>query len=202
MAKFIRTGPVLILLSVALSGSFVQVPSSPLRYSVSDLRADHRVPLSLPLVEPRIVVAKSKRQLYLYSGGALVKTYQIGLGLDPVNDKIKARDMRTPEGDFYICLKNARSKFYLSLELSYPNVPSAERGLRDGLISKAQHDQIVSAIQRKAAPPQNTPLGGEIFIHGGSSQSDWTWGCIALDNEDIRELFDAIPLGTPVRVQH
>jgi murein L,D-transpeptidase YafK len=166
------------------------------------VRADYRVPLKLPLDEPRIVVIKSKRQLNLYSRNALIRTYRIALGLDPVSDKVKARDMRTPEGDFYICLKNARSRFYLSLELSYPNIQSAERGLREGLISKGQRDEIVSAIRRKAAPPQNTALGGEIFIHGGGSQSDWTWGCVALDNEDIRELFEAIPLGTQVTVQH
>jgi len=147
-------------------------------------------------------VVKSKRQLSLYSGGQLVRTYRVALGLEPVNDKVKARDMRTPEGNFYICLKNPRSRFCLSLELSYPNIPSAERGLRDHLISRLQRDQIVSAINRKSAPPQNTALGGEIFIHGGGSQTDWTWGCIALDNDDIRELFEAVPLGTPVIVQH
>ena len=41
-------------------------------------------------------------------------------------------------------------------------------------------------------------LGGEIFIHGRGSGSDWTWGCIALDDPEMKELFDAIPVGTPV----
>jgi lipoprotein-anchoring transpeptidase ErfK/SrfK len=51
-------------------------------------------------------------------------------------------------------------------------------------------------------PLQNTRLGGELFIHGNGSQSDWTWGCVALDDKDIRELFDSVPVGTPVTIQH
>ena len=158
--------------------------------------------LRLPLVNPRIVVAKTRRLLTLYSADKVVKTYRIGLGLSPVEDKIRAGDRRTPEGDFYICIKNPRSKFYLSLGLSYPNQQHAERGLRDGLITRAQYTQIADAINRRRQPPQYTPLGGEIFIHGNGSQSDWTWGCVALDDRDMRELFNAIPVGTPVRIEH
>ena len=61
---------------------------------------------------------------------------------------------------------------------------------------------IVDAIRRKAAPPQNTRLGGQIYIHGNGSQTDWTWGCVALDDKDIRELFDAVPVKTPVVIEH
>ena len=158
--------------------------------------------LKLPLVNPRIVVTKSRRILQLYSNGRVVRTYRVGLGLSPVEDKISAGDRRTPEGEFYICMKNPRSQFYLSLELSYPNQKHAERGLRDGLITPAQYNQIVSALNRRRVPPQNTRLGGELFIHGNGSQSDWTWGCVALDDKDIRELFHAVPVGTPVTIEH
>lgn len=162
----------------------------------------NRKPLVLPLVDPSIIVTKSKRILRLYSGGKLVREYRAGLGSSPVEDKIKAGDRRTPEGEFYICRKNAQSKFYLSLELSYPNRRHADRGLRDGLISRSQHNQILSALEHKRVPLQNTHLGGEIFIHGNGSSSDWTWGCVALEDKDIRELFDAIPVGTPVTIEH
>ncbi len=140
--------------------------------------------------------------LQLYSNGRVVRTYRVALGLSPVEDKIRAGDRRTPEGDFYICMKNSHSQFYLSLELSYPNQKHAERGLRDGLITRGQYNQIVSALTRKRVPPQNTRLGGELFIHGNGSQSDWTWGCVALDDKNIRELFDAVPVGTPVTIRH
>jgi murein L,D-transpeptidase YafK len=131
-----------------------------------------------------------------------VKSYRVALGLSPVEDKVRAKDRRTPEGDFYIYIKNPRSQFYLSLGLSYPNQKHAERGLRDGLIGRGQYEQIISAIEQKRAPLQNTRLGGEIFIHGNGSRSDWTWGCVALDDNDIRELFDAVPVGTPVTIYH
>ena len=158
--------------------------------------------LKLPLVNPRIVVTKRRRVLQLYSDGRVVRTYRVGLGLSPVEDKIRAGDRRTPEGELYICLKNPHSQFYLSLQLSYPNERHAERGLRDGLITRAQYNQAITAIRRKRVPPQNTRLGGELFIHGNGSQRDWTWGCVALDDKDIRELFDAVPIGTPVTIDH
>jgi murein L,D-transpeptidase YafK len=163
---------------------------------------DRNATLTLPLADPRIVVTKGKRLLQLYSAGKVVRTYRVALGLSPVEDKVKAGDRRTPEGDFYICLKNTRSQFYLSLELSYPNRQHAQRGVRDGLITRAQYNQIVSALDRKQVPLQNTRLGGELFIHGNGSRRDWTWGCLALEDKDIRELFDAVPVGTPVTIEH
>ena len=101
-----------------------------------------------------MVIFKGQRQLELYSEGAVVRTYRVGLGLNPVDDKEREGDRATPEGDFYIFTKNPKSAYYLSLGISYPNIEDAERGLRAGLITRAQHDQIVSAIKKKAAPPQ------------------------------------------------
>src|SRR5260370_20849807 len=160
-----------------------------------------RSPLRLPLVDPKIVVKKARRQLLLFSAGKLVRTYRIGLGLSPVGDKVRAGDRRTPEGEFYIFIKNERSAFYLSLGLSYPNTTHAERGLRDGLITRAQYDVITRALRAKKTPLQNTHLGGDIYIHGNGAQSDWTWGCVALENEDIRELFGTVSIGTPVVIE-
>jgi len=164
-------------------------------------RAASQQPLKLPLVNPKIVVSKSKRQLLLYAGGDVVRAYRIALGANPVDDKVQQGDRATPEGDFYICVKNARSNFYLSLGLSYPNIEDAERGLHDKLITRAERERIVRAIRSKRRPPWDTALGGEIFIHGGGTDGDWTWGCVALSNADIKELFDALPLGTPVRIE-
>ena len=110
-------------------------------------------------------------------------------------------DGATPEGDFYVFVKNNKSAYYLSLGVSYPNVEDAARGLRDGLITKAQHDAIVEAQRKKVAPPQYTKLGGLIYIHGNGSSSDWTLGCVALENEDMKELFDSVTVGTPVTIK-
>lgn len=160
-----------------------------------------RTPLRLPLRDPKILVKKSRRQLLLFSEGKLVRTYRIGLGLSPSGDKVREGDRRTPEGDFYVFVKNTRSAYYLSLGLSYPNAAHAERGLRDRLITRTQYEAIMRALRAKRGPPQNTPLGGLIYIHGNGATSDWTWGCVALENEDIKELFDAVDVGTPVTIE-
>jgi murein L,D-transpeptidase YafK len=162
--------------------------------------AQNRAPLQLPLKSPRLVVKKAERRLFVYASGKLVRTYRIGLGLSPIGDKVRSGDHRTPEGEYYIFTKNDKSAFYLSLGISYPNMAHAGRGLRDGLITRGQYDAIVRANQAKRTPPQNTRLGGTIYIHGNGASSDWTWGCVALENEDIRELFNAISVGTPVTI--
>ncbi len=158
--------------------------------------------LKLPLLNPRIVVSKSKRQLLLYADGKVVRTYAVGLGFNPVDDKIKEGDGATPEGKFYIFTRNEQSKYYLSLGISYPNTEDAERGLRDGLITEEQYQQIIDANQKRIMPPQYTPLGGLIYIHGHGSEKDWTLGCVALDDPNMKELFDAVPVGTEVLIEH
>lgn len=150
---------------------------------------------------PRLVVVKSKRLLEVFDGDRLVKTYAVALGFSPAGDKRIEGDGKTPEGEFYVFTKNARSKFYLSLGLSYPNAEDAARGLKDKIIAQSEYDQIIKAIKEKKSPPQTTALGGDIYIHGGGTASDWTWGCVALDKENIKELFDAIPVGTRVRIE-
>ncbi|MBO0722716.1 MAG: L,D-transpeptidase family protein [Blastocatellia bacterium] len=152
----------------------------------------------------RIIVKKSERKLYLYqidSGKEkLVKKYKIALGSSPKGAKTQEGDGATPEGDYYITHKNSRSKYYLSLGLSYPNISDANVGLKKGLIGKPEYQAIVEAINRGEKPPQNTRLGGDIFIHGGGSGNDWTLGCVALENNGIKELFDLLPMKTPVKI--
>jgi murein L,D-transpeptidase YafK len=152
----------------------------------------------------RVVVKKGERKLLLYQIAGdqekLVKTYKIALGSTPTGTKRQQGDGATPEGDYYITHKNSRSKFYLSLGLSYPNVVDAGGGMKKGLINKSEYDAIVNAINKKEKPPQNTRLGGDIFIHGGGIGSDWTLGCVALENDGIKELFDLLPVKTPVKI--
>ena len=97
-------------------------------------------------------------------------------------------------------MKNPESQYVLSLGLSYPDVEDAARGLRDGLISREHHDLIVAAIGKGSRPPWKTALGGEIMIHGANNGRDGTAGCIALEDDEIRELFPAIPLHTRVTI--
>ena len=152
------------------------------------------------LVSPRLVILKKKRKLRVFDGEILIKTYRISLGFSPDGDKVEEGDGKTPEGDFYIYTKNPKSQFYLSLGISYPGIEDAERGLRDRLIGQEEYDQILDAIRQKKMPPQKTRLGGEIYIHGGGTDNDWTQGCAAVNDQDMKELFDAVPIGTQIRI--
>ncbi|MBC7796865.1 MAG: L,D-transpeptidase family protein [Pyrinomonadaceae bacterium] len=156
----------------------------------------------LPMLKnPHIVIKKKARTLSIFDDGKFVKTYKIVLGASPNGDKEIEGDGKTPEGDFRVDRKNEKSSFYLSLGLNYPNVKDAKRGLREKLITQAEHDAILQAIESKQVPPQKTALGGEIFIHGGGTEDDWTQGCAALENEEIKEIFDAISIGTTVTIE-
>lgn len=157
--------------------------------------------LHTPLKNARIVVNKARKKLYLLSDNKVVRVYPVSLGFDPVNDKLKQGDGRTPEGKFYICTKNSKSRFYLSLGLSYPGLEDAERGIKQGLITKKEYKKIVWAIRNGKRPPWSTKLGGAICIHGGGVAWNWTSGCIALRNSDMKELFRIVPTGTPVIIE-
>ncbi len=167
----------------------------------NDEDIDPGLPVTAPLKDPKIVIKKATKKLFLYSEEKLLRTYPIKLGFNPVGDKIRQGDKRTPEGSYYICMKNPRSKYHLSLGLSYPSIEDAERGLEQKLITKSDHDRIIERISKKSIPPWDTPLGGEIFIHGGGETWDWTYGCVALCNKDIEELFKVVALGTQVVIQ-
>lgn len=148
-----------------------------------------------------IEIFKAERQLRLVNvAGRTIRAFPVALGSEPVAPKRVEGDGATPEGAYYVCRKNPRSKFYLSLGLSYPGPGDAARGRREGIITEAEERAILEAHGRGEAPPWKTRLGGEIFIHGGGVAGDWTQGCVAVRDADMRELYNRIPLGMPVRI--
>jgi murein L,D-transpeptidase YafK len=161
----------------------------------------HALGLAWPLKEPRILIEKGARRLTLQAEGKALMTYRVGLGSAPELDKEREGDHRTPEGQYYLCSRNPASPFHLFLGVSYPGAAAAERGLRQGLITKAQAEAIRRAERRREVTPQFTKLGGLVGIHGGGNSSDWTWGCIALADAGIEELWVACPPGTPVEIR-
>lgn len=165
----------------------------------STLHAQTNAPMK-DLKEPRLVISKSERTLTVFDGDTKIKSYKMVLGFDPKRDKETEGDGRTPEGDFYVFTKNPESRFHLSLGVSYPGKEDAERGLKQNLIAQEEHDEIIAAIAEQRMPLQKTKLGGEIYIHGGGTASDWTDGCVALDNDQMTELFNAIPVGAKVMI--
>ena len=152
------------------------------------------------LATPRIEVFKARRELQLFDGAQLIKTWHVALGANPVPPKERQGDRATPEGTYFICQKNPKSKFHLSLGLNYPNATDAARGLKTGLITDAEYKAILQTTTDHKTPPWNTNLGGEIYIHGGGNSADWTWGCVALTDPDIEELYNLVPVNTPVTI--
>ncbi len=156
-----------------------------------------------------IRISKGKQTLYAYRGEKLVKEIPVDLGHNAFADKVRQGsrrskdDWRTPEGVFFIANKNPRSTFYKAFVLNYPTAEDGKRGLQQGLITKAQYASIVRAEEESVMPPMNTALGGWIEIHGKGTgaRSNWTQGCVAVRDAHIDELWNWIPVGTPVLIE-
>ncbi|MFB3881476.1 MAG: murein L,D-transpeptidase family protein [Armatimonadota bacterium] len=148
-----------------------------------------------------VVIHKAERVLGLYLDGRLATAYPIGLGRHPEGTKERRGDGRTPEGQYSICTRNARSRFHLFLGISYPNEQDADRAAAQNRITTGQHRAIIEATAAGSRPPWDTPLGGEIGIHGGGSATDWTLGCIALDDDAVDHLWDNLRIGDPVLIE-
>ena len=135
----------------------------------------------------RILVDKSDRRLHVIANGRVIRTYRISLGSQPVGDKIQKGDKKTPVGRYIVDWRNPESRYYRALHISYPN--EADRA---------------DALRRGVDP------GSMIMIHGlpveangdgdGYYGLDWTDGCIALRNEEIDQLWELVPDGTPIDI--
>lgn len=130
-----------------------------------------------------IVVHKADRRLFLLHGNEVLTAYDVGLGGNPVGDKQFEGDLKTPEGQYFIDRRNPKSRYHLSLGISYPND-------RD----------------RAEAEALGKPPGGDIFIHGQARKNrgrgtDWTAGCIAVTDREIEEIYSMVRVGTPIFIK-
>ncbi len=129
----------------------------------------------------RIIVFKKQRRMLLMNDRRALKAYRVALGFAPVGDKKISGDGKTPEGQYFIDRRNPDSRFHLSLGINYPN----ERDLAEA--KALGHDP-----------------GGDIFIHGRGGLSNllaaWTWGCIAVTNKEIEEVYAMVRTGTPITI--
>ena len=78
--------------------------------------------------------------------------------------------------------RNPNSSFHLSIGINYPNARDIEVARRLGV----------------------SP-GGDIFIHGtprriGGRGDDWTWGCIAVTNREMEDIYAMVRDGTPITI--
>lgn len=139
----------------------------------------------------------------------MIKTYCIALGDGGPGDKLVSGDHKTPEGEFFITEKRSIENPDSTIgsrwiRLSYPNTEDAKRGLKLGLINQNTYNEIIDAITHQQTPPQYTPLGSAVGIHGGDTPAkgrNWTWGSVAMSDSDIEELYTYVQIGTIVIIQ-
>lgn len=151
----------------------------------------------------KITVYKAKRLLTAEESGREVHRCAIQLGKEPVGHKRAEGDGKTPEGRYYVCTKNAQSKFHLALGVSYPAPEDARAALREGRISAEQLLAIEQAHEDRKRPAWDTPLGGFIMLHGEHPEGktgDWTAGCVAMANSDIEFLFAMAQYGDEIEI--
>ncbi len=118
------------------------------------------------------------------------------------------KDDKTPLGRFRVGWVNEKSRYYRFFGLNYPNLDTAKRALDENRITRETWLSILEAKSMGKPPPQDTPLGGHIGIHGiGRGDQDihheynWTNGCIALTNEQIDQLSKWIRPGVLVNIR-
>jgi len=137
----------------------------------------------------RIVVVKSAHTMTLYAGGKELKVYHVWLGRGPGQAKQQQGDQETPEGSYTIIGRNPHSTAYLSLRISYPNAADRER-------ARKLHLDPGGDIMIHGLPPGND------WIKPGQQLPDWTFGCIALTNSEMDEVWRLVPIGTPIEIRH
>ena len=134
-----------------------------------------------------VIVNKSESTLYLLRDGKRFATFPVAFGDEPSGHKRQQGDERTPEGNYVLDAKNAKSDYYKAIHVSYPNAKD-----------------IADAKSRGVDP------GGAIMIHGQPNGwgwlapimqwFDWTDGCIALTNDDMDAVWKAVAVGTPIEI--
>ena len=139
----------------------------------------------------KVVISKKKRNLTLYNKEEkIILVCKIALGKNAIGHKEKEGDGKTPEGQYKICLVKEKGKYGKSLGLNYPNIKDATNAYFNNWIDDFTYNAITSAINKGSRPPWGTALGGEIYIHAGGNEKDWTQGCIALNETDMEMLYN------------
>ena len=142
------------------------------------------------IVIDNILVKKSQRKMFLRQAEKIVKEYKISLGGNPKGAKIKKGDQKTPEGTYYIASHNPKSSYHLSLKISYPNKQQVKQAKENGY--DAGGDIMIHGL------PNKIPN----FIFNKIHQNyDWTAGCIAVNDEEISEIYTLVKDGTKIIIE-
>ena len=157
----------------------------------------------------QVIVDTRAGTLTVVSEAGVLATFKdISIGRYGVTMDKQHGDNRTPLGRFTIGWISENTKFHRFIGLNYPDLESASRAFYVGRISKQQWLEIRRAVKEGRRPPQNTPLGGLIGIHGiGEGDMEvhraynWTNGCVAITNEEIDQLLEWVDIGTVVEIR-
>lgn len=163
------------------------------------------------LLQPRpyLVVDSERRQLHVMRAGReILKLGNTKFGQRGVGFKKQRGDQVTPVGVYQVAWIKENSRFHRFFGLDYPDIAHAQRGLDAGLIDQYTYSRIYYARRAGMLPPQDTPLGGAIGIHGVGiadldihSRFDWTEGCVALRDEQVDSLGRWLDTGTIVVIR-
>ena len=156
-----------------------------------------------------VLVDTQALTLSVMEGASVKRLYRnIAIGSNGSTLNKREGDGRTPLGDFRVTHVLTNSRFRLFFGLGYPNRNHARRAFQEGLLESGDYLAVRRALRANELPPQNTPLGGFIGIHGigiGDPQIhasfNWTEGCVALTNEQIDDLAKWVHVGTPVTIR-
>lgn len=159
----------------------------------------------------RVEIDKSAQRLQVLREHEVVREYRIAYGRGGSGPKLRLGDNKTPEGEYRIIDINTKSRFELFFLLDYPNPADVERAFDNGVIQRRHYHGFRNSWEQNQAPPQHTPLGGWIGIHGLGFTSllrqithkhwNWTEGCIALTNREVHDLRRYIKIGTSVTIR-
>lgn len=129
----------------------------------------------------------------------------ISIGRGGASRERRRGDLRTPLGEFRVVKVKNPSSFHRFFIIDYPDEARARLARRRGEIDEPTFEAIRSAIRAGRLPPQDTPLGGNLGIHGLGrgdprihEDFNWTQGCIAVTNEQVDQLARLIRVGTRV----
>ncbi|MCV9940591.1 L,D-transpeptidase family protein [Boseaceae bacterium BT-24-1] len=136
----------------------------------------------------RVVVEKAARRLTLERDGRVLARYTIALGSNPTGQKTREGDGRTPEGIYAVDFKHPRSRYHLALRISYPDAGATEAARQAGVSPGS--DIMIHGIRN-----------GLGWLGGLHRERDWTDGCVAVTNAEIREIWSRVPEGTPVEIR-
>ena len=156
-----------------------------------------------------IMVDTVAHTLSVFTGQSLYHTYpRVALGRGGSASERQIGNGVTPIGEFRVAWINRSSPFDVFFGLNFPNEEHTERAYQHHLIDIDTYYALRTALSEGRLPPQDTPLGGTIGIHGLGTgdlrihrKYDWTKGCVALTNQEIEQLAQWVQVGTRVVIR-